>query len=73
MLEVLDVLYIVLIVFVSILWTLLTLALMRLIKILWVVEEITSYYTKAKKMLASYSSIPDSVKEKTKEILHKQK
>jgi biopolymer transport protein ExbB/TolQ len=63
---ILDALYLVLIVFTSVIWTLLVLVLIKVVRIITVVDEITSYYTKIKKVLQSYESIPNNVKEAIK-------
>ncbi len=60
---ILEALYIVLIVFTSIIWTLLVITLIKVVRIISVVDEITSYYTKIKKVISSYESIPSTVKE----------
>lgn len=60
---ILEALYIALIAFVSIIGTLLVIALVKVIRILSVVDEITSYYTKVKKILKAYEHIPNTVKE----------
>lgn len=63
---ILEALYIVLIVFTSIIWTLLVITLIKVVRIVSVVDEITSYYTKIKKILQGYENIPNTVKEAIK-------
>lgn len=70
---ILEALYLVLIVFISVIGTLLTLALLKVLRILAVVDEITWYYTKVKKIIEWYSHIPDNVKEAVKSKLKKHK
>lgn len=70
---ILEALYIVLIVFISVIWTLLTISLLKVIRILTVVDEITWYYTKVKKIIEWYGNIPNNVKEAVKAKLKKQK
>ncbi len=70
---ILESLYIVLIVFISVIWTLLTISLLKVIRILSVVDEITWYYTKVKKIIKWYSDIPENVKEAVKSKLKRQK
>lgn len=70
---ILEALYIVLIVFISVIWTLLTLALFKVLRILSVIDEITWYYTKIKKIIEWYSHIPDNVKEAVKSKIKRHK
>lgn len=63
---ILEALYIVLIVFTSIIWTLLVVVLIKVIRIVSVIDEITSYYTKIKRIINNLDSIPASVKEAIK-------
>jgi len=44
---------------------------MRVFKILGVVQELTGYYTKVKKMIAGYSQIPEGVKQSVKDLVSK--
>nr|MDD3720163.1 hypothetical protein [Candidatus Gracilibacteria bacterium] len=70
---ILEALYIVLIVFISVIGTLLTLALFKVLRILSVIDEITGYYTKIKKIIEGYSHIPDNVKEAVKSKIKRHK
>lgn len=63
---ILEALYIVLIVFTSIIWTLLVVVLIKVIRIVTVIDEITSYYTKIKRIINNLDNIPASVKEAIK-------
>lgn len=63
---ILEALYIVLIVFTSIIWTLLVVVLIKVIRIVSVIDEITSYYTKIKRIINNLDNIPASVKEAIK-------
>lgn len=65
-LTILEILYIFLIAFVAVIGVLLSVVLVKVIKILWVVNEITGYYNKAKIMLNNYAKVPNSVKEGVK-------
>ena len=70
-LSTLDILFLVLTFFSTIIGTLLILVLMRVFSILGVVQEITGYYTKLKKMLMTYAQIPESIKQAAKDIVTK--
>lgn len=68
MLSPLDLLYITLSIFTAVIGTLLALVLVKTIRILWVIEEISSYYYSVKKALKAYEQIPEIVLEKIRQF-----